>query len=200
MAPSNAPGQRADVGAAVGLPAVSLEGTMKPTSGTTNVFISVGTAYTDAQRQFLRSFESLLVLNSLRPLKIGHVAPGESPISVVRRELRASDGAVIVAFPRFKVEKGTEFPKSENRKSIDGMKMPTMWNHLEGGIAYGLAIPMLILVEKGLDRQGILGDGSEWTPLEIELSTAAFADRAFRDMFGKWKELVIARANKRNQK
>jgi hypothetical protein len=173
---------------------------MKPTSDTAIVFISAGTAYTDVQRRFLKSFEDLLAINSLTPLKIGHVAPGDSPISVVRRGLRASDGAVIVAFTRFEIEKGAEFPKSETKRSVDGTKLPTMWNQLEGGIAYGLAIPILILVENGLDRQGILAGGSECSPLEIELSASAFEDRAFRETFESWKERVMARARERRHK
>lgn len=170
---------------------------MKHISDKAIVFISSGAAYKNTQSLFLRSLEDLLELNNLSPRKVGRIEPGERPMSVVRQALVGSDGAVIVAFTRFEVKNGSEFPKSEKEKSIDGMRLPTMWNQLEGGIAYGLDIPILILLEKGLDRQGILGDGSEWLPLEIETSAAALKEQTFIDAFEDWRGAVQARARAR---
>ena len=162
-----------------------------------DVFISSGSAYTDTQRMFLKSFEDFMVSNNCNPRKIGHIKTGSKVISVVRQKLSACDGAVVVAFTRYEIEKGAEFPKSKAEKAIAGMKIPTMWNQLEGGIAYGLGVPLLILAERGLDRQGILSDGNEWVPLEIELSAAALEEQNFTDVFVKWREAVQARAEAR---
>lgn len=138
-----------------------------------DVFISSGAVYTDQQRIFMECFEAFLELYNCMPRKVRNIEPANSPVSVVRRTLRSCDGAVIIAFTRFEIERCTEFPKSCAEKTIGPIKVPTIWNQLEGGIAYGLDIPLLILVERGLDRHGILSDGSECLPLEIELSTAA---------------------------
>ena len=62
-------------------------------------------------------------------------------------------------------------------------------------MAWGLKLPMLILVEKGLKRQGILSEkgGTEWFPQEIELTLAELESEKFKGIFGDWKK----RAEKR---
>lgn len=170
---------------------------MKRESDTANVFISSGALYSDQQRIFMKSFEDFMLLNDCKPRRIGQVEPGDKPISVVRRTLRSCDGAIIIAFTRLEIRNCIEFPNSSREKTIDVIRVPTIWNQLEGGIAYGLDIPLLILVERGLDRQGILSDGGEWLPLEIDLSASALKDQSFRDVFGKWKESVKERAGAR---
>ncbi len=173
---------------------------MKRESDAADVFISSGAVYTDQQRLFMKSFDDFMLLNNCIPRRIGHVEPGDKPIFVVRKTLKNCDGAVIIAFTRLKIGQCTEFPNSSREKTIDVIRVPTIWNQLEGGIAYGLDIPLLILVEIGLDRQGILGDGSEWLPLEIELAAAALEDQSFRDVFRKWKESVNERAAARRSR
>lgn len=167
---------------------------MKRKSHTADVFISVGATYTNMQSMFVRSFEAFLLSNNCNPRKIEHISPGKKPIAVVRQELTACDGAVIIAFTRYEISTGAEFPKSKTEKSIVGMRIPTMWNQLEGGMAYALDIPLLILIEKGLDRQGILEPGGECFPLEIELSAGALEEQTFIDAFMKWRDLVQERA------
>jgi len=173
---------------------------MKRNSVPANVFISSGVAFTNTQELFMQFLENLISHNDLCPLKIGHAHPSDRPISMVKRVLGTCDGAIIVAFTRFEIKKGIEFPESKREKSIDGIRLPTTWNQLEGGMAYALEIPVLILMEKGLDRQGILGDVGEEALLEIELSASTLEKQAFRDVFWTWRELVMARASTRRKK
>jgi hypothetical protein len=169
---------------------------MKTQSEFTKVFLSVGSAFTQQQSDFIKAFEDFLLRNSCQPHTIGQsVYSATQPVLRARQEMKACDGAIILAFARYEIEEGTEYPKSRKSKPIAGMKLPTVWNQLEGGMAYGLDLPILILIEEGLKQQGILGNRSEWFPQMIELSTGIFEDQAFRGVFEDWKRLTRERAD-----
>jgi hypothetical protein len=132
------------------------------------VFLSVGTAYTPEQESFIRAFEEFLLRSGCMPNTVGrNIYKAVHPVLGAREEMQSCDGAIVLAFTRHEIDRGTEFPRSPKEKPIYGLRMPTIWNQLEGGMAYGLKLPMLILIEKGLKREGILGDRTEWFPQVI---------------------------------
>ncbi len=61
---------------------------MKRKSDAADVFISTGAAYTDQQRIFIEHLEDLMLANECKLRQIGHVRPGDMPISVVANTKR----------------------------------------------------------------------------------------------------------------
>ena len=158
------------------------------------IFLSAGSAYTEQQKKFIEAFEQFLLKQGCRPHTIGQtVYSANQPVLRARQEIQSCHGAIVLAFARYEIEKGSEYPQSKKEKPIAGTRLPTIWNHLEGGMAYGLDLPLLILVEKGLKRQGILSDRSEWFPQEIDLSLAILKDKRFNGIFDDWKRLTVER-------
>jgi hypothetical protein len=164
------------------------------------IFLSSGSAFTDQQKKFVQSFEEFLLRNGCQPNTVGQsIYSATQPVLKARQEIQSCDGAIVLAFARYEIEKATEYPGSRKQQDIGGMRLPTIWNHLEGGMAYGLDLPLLILVEKGLKRQGILSDRSEWFPQEIELMSSTLKDKAFVGVFEDWKKLASEQAQKKKQ-
>jgi hypothetical protein len=174
---------------------------MPQSSNFIKVFLSTGSAFTQQQADFIKAFEFFLCSNHCHPHTIGQsVYSANQPVLRARKEIKTCDGAIILAFARYEIEKGIEYPKSDKCESIAGVKLPTIWNQLEGGMAYGLDLPMLILVEKGLKRQGILSDRSEWFPQIIELSPNFLNSQEFKGIFEDWKSLAKERADEREKR
>jgi hypothetical protein len=168
---------------------------------TIKVFLSAGSAYTAEQEKFIGALEDFLLRNDCKPVTIGHsVFSSTQPIRATREEMQSCDAAVILAFARYEIEKGAEFPGSSKEKRIDGSRIPTAWNQLEGGMAYGLTLPMLILVEKELTRQAVLSDRMEWFPQVIDLDPAILKDKVFIGIFEDWKRRAREHALERKKK
>lgn len=164
------------------------------------IFLSSGSTYTDQQRKFVDAFENFLRGNGCEPRTVGQtVHSARQPVLAARQEIQSCDAAVVLAFTRYEVEKGMEFPSSKKAEPIDGMRLPTIWNQLEGGMAYGLDLPLLILAEKGLKRQGILSDRTEWFPQKIELSVSLLKEKSFLGLFEDWKKHARARSLKNEE-
>jgi len=166
------------------------------------VFLSRGSAYTEEQENFISALENFLLKNDCKPVTIGYgVYSSAAPILAAREEMHSCDAAVILAFGRYEVENGTEFPRSPKERRIDGWSIPTPWNQFEGGMAYGLMLPMLILVEKGLTpRHAVLSKRTEWFPQEIDLDPAILTDKAFIGIFDDWKRRARQHALERKKK
>jgi len=135
------------------------------------VFMSCGSTFTDTQKAFVEELERFLQKEECVPHTVGKSSfSAIQPIRHARDVIQECDGAVVVAFERYRIEKGLEKPESKDEGSIDGWKLPTPWNQLEAAMAYGMELPLFIVVERGLKRQGMIGDRHEWYAQEIELS------------------------------
>jgi hypothetical protein len=88
-------------------------------------------------------------------------------------------GAVVVAFERTRILTGLDKPGSSVPKEIKNESHPTVWNHMEAAMAYARKMPLLILVQPGLKRQGMLSDRLEWMAIEVALTPGISSNRTF---------------------
>jgi hypothetical protein len=79
----------------------------------------------------------------------------------------------------------------ENR--IENESHPTVWNQMEAAMAYSRDIPLLILVQPGLKRQGMLSDRLEWMAIETDLSPEVLGTEKFSQVFADWLKKVKSR-------
>jgi hypothetical protein len=75
-----------------------------------------------------------------------------------------------------------ERPNSPQRKEVRNESHPTVWNQMEAAMAYAQHVPILILLERGLRRQGMLSDRLEWMAIEETLSPQLLQTERFRQV------------------
>ena len=106
------------------------------------------------------------------------------------------DGSVVIAFERTRILRALEKPDSTQQKEIEHASHPTVWNQMEAAMAYACDIPLLIFVEKGLTREGMLSDRLEWNAVETDLSPSLLVEDSFRQVFNEWISLMRSRRSK----
>jgi hypothetical protein len=150
-------------------------------------FASSGTPYTDAQQQLVDAIEDYLRTKGCELFTVGkHNHSARQPVEFARDLITTCDCAVVGAFERYKIVTGTEKPNSAEQKPIDGRSEPTVWNHLEAAMAYAHDLPMLVLVEKCVYRQGMLSKRFEWNAMEIDIDPQLVKGEQFRQMVDDW--------------
>jgi len=159
------------------------------------VFLSVGATYTPEQEGFVRAFEEALVQSGCERLTVGRGQLGaRQPIQQARDLMEAADAVVVLAFTRILVERALDKPGSREQKEITGAKYPTVWNQLEASMAFGLGIPLLVVLEEGLEQEAMLKDRFEFRALTTALDPAYFRSDAFKGVFADFKAIALERA------
>jgi len=168
------------------------------------VFISKGSAATDAQREFIDSVLNALNIADLDPRIMGENEwSHEQPLKAIKEVMRECDGLVVIAFTRMEFEKGIEVRKNQNTNLTD-IRLPTPWNHIEAAMAYSFDLPVFIVAEEGLKQEGLLEKGYDWQVCWLELSSDAVKLEKFKRPLTRWKSHVLkfaeAKASTETQK
>src|SRR6185436_4450829 len=139
------------------------------------VFLSVGATYNTQQEDFVKAFENYLSQNGCERLTVGRgFHTSAQPIVEARNLMQKADGVVVIGFTRQIIERAIEQPGGLKQTSINNRKIPTIWNQLESAMAFGLGLPLLLIIEEGLYQEAMLKDRLEYRALLTELDTAFF--------------------------
>jgi hypothetical protein len=158
------------------------------------VFVSRGTPYTPAQDDFCKALLAYMQNRGVDPVTIGANKHGvRQPAELARDEIESCHGAVVLAFKRIHIAQATEKPGSSSAAPADGRFLPTVWNHMEAAMAYAAKLPLLILVERGVHREGMLSKRLEWDALEIDIDTKIMQTTEFIQRFDHWMKYVNER-------
>jgi hypothetical protein len=161
------------------------------------IFVSCGTPFTPQVEEFVTAIRSHLEFNGCTPQTVGQ---GESsvrqPIFHARRLIAACEGAVVIAFERVRIIEGIDKPGVDPPNLLKNEAHPTVWNHMEAAMAYAQDVPILLMVQKGLKRQGMLSDRSEWHTQEIDFTVEFLRSKQFNQVFQEWLSLVQERREK----
>lgn len=164
-------------------------------------FLSRGSTYTDDQEAMVSAVEEYLETKGCEIFTVGtHNHSSRQPVEFARDLIADCDSAVVIAYERFRVESGLEKPGSPDESRIDGRKDPTVWNQLEAALAYSQRLPLLILVEKGLRRQGMTSERLEWNGLEVEITPEIVKGEPFKQMVEDWLKHVDKQKASRKRK
>ena len=160
------------------------------------VFLSVGATYNEQQENFVSAFETFLSQNGCERLTVGRGNYFASqPIVAARDLMQTADGVVVIAFTRQLIEKAIDKPGSENdEKEIKNRRYPTVWNQLEAAMAFGLKIPLLVIIEDGVYQEAMLKDRLEYRVLVTDLNDTLFSSEEFRGIFLDWKRIAEERS------
>jgi hypothetical protein len=123
------------------------------------VFLSVGSTYNELQEEFIKAFEVFLSQNGCERLTVGrgHYT-SKQPVVEARNLMQTADGVVVIAFTRQIIEKAINEPGGLKENFINNRKLPTIWNQLEAAMAFGLGLPLLLIIEDGLYQEAMLND------------------------------------------
>lgn len=159
------------------------------------VFLSVGATYTEKQEIFVEAFELFLGQNGCERLSVGRGDYfAKQPIVSARHLMQSADGVVVIAFTRQIIEKAIDKPESKDAKEIKNRSNPTVWNQLEAAMAFGLELPLLVIVEEGLHQEAMLKDRLEYRALVTNFEKEFFTSDEFKGIFKDWKRIAEDRA------
>lgn len=158
------------------------------------VFLSVGSTYNEKQETFVSAFETFLGQNGCERLTVGRGNYFASqPIVSARDLMQEADAVVVIAFTRLVIEKAIDKPGSKSEKEILERSYPTVWNQLEAAMAFGLKLPLLVILEEGVYQEAMLKDRLEYRALVTHLDKSLFSSEEFRGIFADWKRIAESR-------
>lgn len=159
------------------------------------VFLSVGSTYNEQQESFVSAFETFMGQNGCERLTVGRGNYFASqPIVSARDLMQEADAVVVIAFTRLIIDKAIDKPGSESEKEISDRSYPTVWNQLEAAMAFGLKLPLLVIIEDGVYQEAMLKDRLEYRALVTKLDKDLFLSEEFRGIFSDWKRIAENRA------
>lgn len=160
------------------------------------IFLSVGKASRPEQEEFISAMESFIDSKGLQHLTVGrNYFSSQQPLKTIDEVLRQCAGTIILAFERLHLVNAVEKRGSPNEKALSEMNLPTVWNQIEGTMAYVARQPLLVIVENGIKTEGLLETGYDWYVKWVNLEPRTFMEKEFLGIFEDWKNRVIQFAN-----
>jgi hypothetical protein len=164
------------------------------------VFMSCGTPHTQVLEDFVSAIEAQLKSHACIPETVGRSSYSlRQPVQAARDLIGKCDGAVVIAFERTRIIEALDKPDSADQKEIKNESHPTVWNQMEAAMAYAQRVPILIFVQRGLKRQGMLSDRLEWKAIESDLTPSLLKTEEFQQVFREWLSLVQDRRTSPNK-
>jgi hypothetical protein len=156
------------------------------------VFLSVGSPFNKAQEAFISAIEKYLEANELIPQTVGRTYFSSlQPLKAVDELMRECAGTIILALERSYLTDGLERRDSPKQASLNGAKLTTPWNQIEGAMAYVNEHPLLVIVEAGVKGEGLLEHGYDWFVLEVDGSSPPVDNPMFQGIIADWKKRVV---------
>ncbi len=160
-----------------------------------DVFVSVGGTATEKQESFVRAVEDRLRSEGIIPHTVGrNTFSSDSPLKTVMELMEKCCGTVVIALERTYFPSGEEKRGGPNQTSLSEVRCPTPWNQIEAAMAYTRGHPLMIIVEKGLQSEGLLARGYEWYVQWVEPTASALTTPEFNGVLSSWKQKVAQRA------
>lgn len=160
---------------------------------TKNIFLSRPNRYNPVYTSTVKRLTEELRKRSLNPITIGStVFPNEYPISAIRKEMQACSGIIILGIPQMLVRNGISKPKTKFEKEVNNKLYPSVWNQIEGAMAFMLNLPTMLISEKDLHNEGLFEIGTlPITKHEYNLKSADWMNSSeFLDPFNEWIGLL----------
>lgn len=155
------------------------------------IFLSVGATYNEQQEDFVSAFETFLGQNGCERLTVGRGNYYSSqPINSAKELMREADGVVVIAFTRQLIQSALDKPNSAQEKKLVNEKYPTIWNQMEAAMAFGLDLPLFIVIESGLKQEAMLKDRLEYRAFITDLNPEFFKTDDFKGTFLHWKSRI----------
>lgn len=118
------------------------------------VFVSCPTQLTAQQNRVRKALMDIVEGLQLEPRALGRSDyPKDVPLKEVYAIARHCHGGILLGFEQFRATNGCWKPGTKEEKHLrpeEHIAFPTPWNQLEGGILFGLKLPLLIFRQNGV--------------------------------------------------
>ena len=156
-----------------------------------DVFLSAGRPANAQQAEFLEAVERFLRQNGMNPRTPGRTHQGnKQPLKVVAQCMRECEGIVVVAYERIYAAVATERRGGTDESTWRDAMVPTVWNQVEGTMAYTLGLPVLVVAQNGLRSEALLESKYDWNVRWMDLDPQLLHEEDFRSVFEDWRKDV----------
>ena len=160
--------------------------------GPTLVFLSVGGGRTEDQEAFVNSIKDYFRSRGLQAQTVDEYgSTNRQPLKDVEYRMKRCYGAVVIAFERTRIGVGVSRPGVKPPKELKDVRLPPVWNQIEAAMAYTRGLPLLVLIENGLQEEGMLESRYDWRVKQVNLREPIVNDPEFVGMFEDWRENVL---------
>jgi hypothetical protein len=126
------------------------------------IFLSYARPYNDLQTLFLGHVIDETKSHFLFPRTLGSSDQyAETPITSISRLMLASYGCLAIAFRRAFVTNAVSRPGSAQQEVFDNFYLSSPYIQIESAMAYQQGLPVMVLVEDGVNMNSIFGGISE---------------------------------------
>jgi hypothetical protein len=148
----------------------------------------MGFPYTDQYAQFRDALETFLRDGcKCDPRIMGrNEYPSGSPLKKIDEVMRGCHGVVVVAFERKYVETGLDKRSGGNPQKLRNQTYTTPWNQIEASMAFSLGLPLYIICEHGLLKEGLIEDKFDWYVQYSDMSKAFFTRPEVSESIRAW--------------
>lgn len=106
----------------------------------------------------------------------------------VRRVLSGCSGAIVLGFRQLEVASGQWRSGTEEAAAVEGIALPTAWNHIEAGMATMAGLPLLCIREEGVSGGLFAFEDIDNTALTVDLDRLNLVE--LRDKLADWVHAV----------
>jgi len=152
------------------------------------IFISMGTPYTEAAKSFRDELESFLRNQcNVNPTIIGkNTFPSGNPLNKIKEVMLESQGVIVVAYERKYVNRGIEKRGGREEKLIGDSMLTTSWNHIESAMAFTMGLPLYIICQNGLTEEGLIETKTDWIVQHLDLNENVFKEFQVTESIKTW--------------
>jgi hypothetical protein len=156
------------------------------------VFVSIGSPRSETQRRFKLDLLEALRAHGVSPRTVGRNpedtdATYARPFDQICQIVAESHGAVVVAYQKHLAQRfELDCLSAENHRTLAEVKLSTAWNQAEAAIAYRTGVPLLMICEEGVYKEGIFDNEGIASPVTLRLENNALNDPIFQRTLMSW--------------
>lgn len=176
-----------------------LQGRLNPPRYRPHVFLSYPTPVSASQYQMVTRLYDLLKRVGVAPRTLGvREYDYEQPMGGVRQIMRQSHGFLGVGFSKTVIVEGSTVTRRGRDapvvEALADVHLTSPWVHIETAMAHQAGIPIALLIEKGVFRDGVLEPGALlYRPYQFDLGASlddVFKQEDLQDLLDKWAARV----------
>lgn len=160
----------------------------------THIFVSRPSKLPKAFERAYYNFHGFLESHEgLSPRRLGSTDYSlDAPLQAIIRIMDECMGAIIMGYPQ--VEIFYHIRRSDSITQEPTLLFPTPWNQIEGSLAYGAKLPVLVVAHPGIGG-GIFDHGvtGQFVLTEDLSDKAWFQKPPFQHVFREWKNRMSQR-------
>lgn len=162
-----------------------------------DVFVSVGGTATAEQEEFVQAVEQRLRSEGLIPHTLGRNAFGsEAPLKTISDMMGKCVGTVVIALERTWFAEGLERRNGPEERKLHNVSYPTPWNQIEAALSYSRGLPLLVIMDKSVQSEGLLEPNYDWYVQKMLPTPNSLISSEFNGVLASWKQKLAEQSSK----